>query len=230
MATCRDASGAVATRKKGLGTIPAVVRHARQGDSIPVMQWKFVLSRAGAEARGLSDQDIASLFDMALASAQPAGAGPCCPRCGNDPDDSDSKLFREESADTPEQVKGRVVVMCLCKIAYWYDAVHKIDARQPIGEAVVRAASAPRPVTPPQPPAGRFVTDGGVPQRTYYTPDAASRVFPPVQSELLPGTGNTLDAATQVVLITYEHRRRFHAATSFITPPFGPVRARDPLP
>jgi hypothetical protein len=112
------------------------------------MQWKFVLSRAGAEARGLSDSDIASVFDMALASAQPAGAGPCCPRCGNEPNDSDSKLFREESADTPEQVKGRVVVMCLCKTAYWYDAVHKIDAHQPIGEARVSAASTSRRVAP----------------------------------------------------------------------------------
>ena len=50
-------------------------------------------------------------------------------------------------------------VMCLCKTWYQYAGVHEVNAYQPIGQAVVRAASAPQPVTPP-PPMPSFITDG----------------------------------------------------------------------
>jgi hypothetical protein len=167
------------------------------------MHWKIIVSRAGAEAAGMPDpSDWADLLspETDLSSAVPPEDGRC-PRCHRQAVECLWQIFADEPATTPDQVTGSIFVKCLCRKLYRYAGIHAVDAHRPVGEAVVRAASAPRPVTPPQ----------------------------PIGSELPPGAGNTIDAETQVVLMTYEHRGRFHAATSFITPPFGPVRARDPL-
>lgn len=103
------------------------------------MQPKIVLSRAWAEAEGMSDADLASLFDIDLAGAVLAGARDVCPRCGNNPADSAVQLFADEpAAATPEQVKIRVIVRCLCGATYWYPAVHEVNIE---GHACVRGTS-----------------------------------------------------------------------------------------
>jgi hypothetical protein len=188
------------------------------------------LSQAWLDAHGWTLAEGAALLELDQASAAPAGANDACPnpKCGLPNTEYQGWVFEPDPATAnSENERGRAYVRCVCGAMYWYAAVDVLNA--PTDEARVRATSVMRPVAPPEPPVPRFVTDGGVPYRTGYTPDA-SKISPPVRSELPPGAGNTLDAATQVVHITYEHRRRFHAATSFITPPFGPTKARDPLP
>ena len=191
------------------------------------MQWKLILSRAGAEALGLSDADLASLFDIARASARPAGAGDLCPRCRNHPNDSYIQLLEEEPADVPEQVRGRVLVICLCGTTYWYAAVHAMDAHQPLGQASVRAASAAL-----TPKTGALQIEGQAPN---------------IPEPLPPGVNNTLDVANQIAsrfrpehyaaiqaLIDNSYRplrapRRwpgyYETRSSFTLPPFGPLKA-----
>ena len=89
----------------------------------------------------MSDADLASLFDIDPASAVSAGPRDVCPRCRNLPADSAIRHFVESAAATPEQVKGREFVRCLCGTMYSYLAVHEVDVHQPEGRACVRAAS-----------------------------------------------------------------------------------------
>jgi hypothetical protein len=189
------------------------------------------LSQAWLDAHGWSLAEGAALLELDWASAVPSGANDSCPnpKCGLPNTEYQGWVFEPDSATAnSENEHGRANVLCICGTMYWYATVDVLAA--PTDEARIRAASAPRAITPPEPPAGRFLTDGGVPYRAGYTPDA-SRIIPPVRSELPPGAGNTLDTAIQVVRITHEHRQRqYNAATSFITPPFGPIKAREPLP
>jgi len=182
-----------------------------------------VLTSALLERLGLSLDDIADLFfNRALAAAVPAGAGDVCPQCTRHHAEFEGRLLEPspEGSLAPSmaaQVSCRAVVLCPCGAMYALAAVHAVDAQQALGAARVRAASARL-----TPGTGALQIDGQ---------DVPPVVLAPSRPEPLPpGASNTLDAANQVVHITYEHRRRFHAATSFITPPFGPVRARDPLP
>jgi hypothetical protein len=112
-----------------------------------------VLNLPWKEALGWSDSEVGSILldlDLASASAISAGEGDVCPRCRRHPADSVGWLFVPESNTstpaTPEQaaqVKGRKVVMCLCKTTYSFAAVHTVDVGEPIGRAVVRAVSEP---------------------------------------------------------------------------------------
>ena len=118
------------------------------------MQPMLVLSHAWKEALGWSDSEVASFFffdlDLANAVATPAGEGDVCPQCRRNPVDSIGWIFVHDPAtSTAAQVKGRQVVMCLCKTTYSVDAVHAVDVGEPIGRAVVRAVSAPQPALPP---------------------------------------------------------------------------------
>src|SRR6266852_2814939 len=181
------------------------------------MHWKVVISPAGAEAAGMSDpSDWADLLspNTDLLSAVPPEDGRC-PRCHRHAVECLWQIFADEPATTPDQITGPIFVMCLCRNLYRYAGVHAVDTHQPIGQASVRADSVSR-----TPGTGALQIDGQ---------DGQPVVLAPSRPEPLPpGANNTLDAANQVVHITYEHRRRFHAP--FITPPFGPTRARNPLP
>jgi hypothetical protein len=107
------------------------------------------LTLAWAEEAGLTYSEIASLLfnDFDLDGAIPARADEGCPRCPRHPTERRGRLFVPESARA-EEVKGRRVVKCLCGTVYWYAAVHRVDAHQPLGQASVRAASAAQPVVP----------------------------------------------------------------------------------
>jgi len=120
-----------------------------------------VLSLAWVEANGWSPSESAKLLlDIDRASAIPAGEGHVCPRCRRHPGDSEGYLFDPESATaTPEQVKGRAFVKCLCRTVYSFAAVHPVDVRQPIGQARVHAASELQPVVPPLPEPPRVLTN-----------------------------------------------------------------------
>jgi hypothetical protein len=117
-----------------------------------VVQPIVVLNQPWKDALGWSDSEVGSvLFDVDLvSSAVPAGEGDVCPRCRQHPADSLGWQFiPDPAASTPEQIKGRQIVVCLCKAVYSFDAVHAVDPHQPIGEAVVRSARHPvKPLTP----------------------------------------------------------------------------------
>lgn len=151
------------------------------------MQPKVILSLAWAEAEGMSNSDLASLLSIESAGAIPAGANDLCPRCGNHPNDSLIEFFEPDPATaTPEQVKSRMIVKCLCRTTYWCAAVHEVDVHQLIGHARVHAVTAAPPVAPPA-PMPSFVTDHVFQPRvfwqTWYGRYAreASRIFPPVR-------------------------------------------------
>jgi len=129
-----------------------------------------VLNLPWKETLGWSDSEVGSILldlDLADASAISAGEGNVCPRCRRSPVESVGWLFVPESDTstpaTPEhaaQVKGRKVVMCLCKTTYSFAAVHAVDVGEPIGRAVVRAASEPPTVrAEPLPPGANTTLD-----------------------------------------------------------------------
>jgi hypothetical protein len=94
----------------------------------------------------MSAADLASLFfDTALDTATASEDGRC-PRCRRHPVECMGRIFADEPATTPEQVKGPVFVMCLCRTWYQYAGVHEVDVRHPIGQEGIRVTSAPHPV------------------------------------------------------------------------------------
>jgi hypothetical protein len=95
-----------------------------------------VLSSAWAEAMGWSHFEIGKLLlNLDPASTSPAGEGEVCPQCRRHPTDSEGWLFVPDSATaTPEQVRGRMVVKCLCGTTYWCTGIYETgDVHQPIG-------------------------------------------------------------------------------------------------
>jgi hypothetical protein len=71
-----------------------------------------------------------------LSRAVPADKDGHCPWCGDV--EYRWQIFKEESAETPEQISGHVFTMCLCGNLYQYEGVHEVRADQPVGEAIVR--------------------------------------------------------------------------------------------
>ena len=115
------------------------------------MQWKVVVSRAGAEAAKMPDpSDWADLLSPGtdLTRAVAIGEGGLCPRCHRHPVEHQWQIFADEPATTPERVTGPVFVMCLCRNLYRYEGVHSVRADQAVGDATVRAASELKPIRP----------------------------------------------------------------------------------
>jgi len=197
------------------------------------MQWKVVLGPAWAEAEGMSDADLASLFGLDLVNARPAGAGDLCPRCRNHPNDCHVQLLSVDSATaTPEQLEGRAFVKCLCGTLYWYAAVHALDAHRPMGEASVRAASVSR-----TPTTGALQIDGQVVPPVVVEEIAATdevavviapasgtveqqSLIPTTPPEPLPPTADEPPPGQQMLVVPrwYEEQRRqaVFAATSLL--------------
>jgi hypothetical protein len=101
------------------------------------------LSQTWLESLGWSYSDAASLFEIDLAAAVPAGTGDRCPRCTRDHSDYQGQVFVPDPAtETPERIYGRAYVLCLCKRMYWYSAVHAVaaaDVRPTVPAADVKA-------------------------------------------------------------------------------------------
>jgi hypothetical protein len=116
---------------------------------------RFIATQAWVERHGLSEADLGwfGSININLADAVPAGEGDTCPRCRQHPDDCEFQApVPDPAASTPEMVRGRAYVECLCRTLYYYTFVHPVDARRPVGESHIRAASAapaPKPVAPP---------------------------------------------------------------------------------
>jgi len=143
-----------------------------------------VLTSAWAENVGMSHPEIASLLlDFNPANAIQAGEGDVCPQCRRHPVEEIGEIFIPESS-TPERVKGRAFVLCLCKTVYWYVAADKVDVHQPIGEASVRAASASQPVASPPPPGPAVVTNFRESHRFPFVHAAADVAVTPGTGEL----------------------------------------------
>jgi len=157
----------------------------------------IVLSSAWAEALGWSHSEIGQLLlNLDPASAGPAGEGDLCPQCKRHPTDSEGWLFVPESATaTPEQVRGRMVVKCLCKTTYWCTGIYETgDVHQPIGRARVRVASESVPVAPSQPPLPEPLPPGrgmiATPQRIQQNLVPQQWFFPGVPLVLIPSSGS----------------------------------------
>src|SRR2546422_515894 len=151
-----------------------------------------VLTSALLERLGMSLDDIADLFfNETLADAVPAGTGDVCPRCTRHHTEFEGRILEPALAiSAAEHVSRRAVVWCLCGVKYWYAAVHAVEGAHQ-GGASVRAASVTR-----TPTTGALQIDGQ---------DVPPLVLAPSRPEPLPpGANNTLDAADQVVHITYD--------------------------
>ena len=174
------------------------------------------LSLAWAEALGWSYSEIASFFfDIDLATVIQAGASDLCPRCGRRPAEQLGHLFVPESATAPEQVKGRLVVKCLCKIAYWCVGVHAVRPDQPIGAAAVRPLFGGADIAPTEPmPPGRN-----------NTLDTANQVASQFRPEHYAAIQALIDNSYRPLSARRQWPEYYETRSSFTLPPFGPLKA-----
>ena len=179
------------------------------------------LSRAWFDARGWSLAEGISFLEIDQARAVAAGAADACPQCDRPNTEHQGWAFEADPATAnSEHEHGRAYVLCICGAMYWYAAVDVLD--EPNSEARVRAASALRPAaTEPLPPG------------TNNTLDAANQVasqFRPEHYVAIQAQIDNSHISSMLVHRAHEQRRpRFYeTSSSFVLPPFGPLRARHP--